>query len=504
MIIWTIGTSILLVFLFVLQIPQTLWDLYRTYKVTRNIPGMPTHWLRGNLDMVQQDQKTRMKFLKFVQEKKHKFVKILMGPFMPIIWVVHCQPVHKIVKFEKPEDVYTYMRPWLGDGLVTSQQPKNKRHRRMITPAFHHDILKGYVPVINSCLEIFLKKWKGLADSGETVDTYKEIASIALDVISRCAFSNESNCQLSTDNQFLEAIPFLTAELTERIVRGPMYAFDFIYFNSSYGRKFKYYCDVAHNYTESVIRERKKALKIDENGVLNEESEAILKRALESRKNLDFLDILLTAHDEDGKGLTDLEIRHETDNFLYAGYDTTTGGVTATLYLLAKYPEHQDKVREEVKGVLMGREWLEYDDLKDLKYTMCCIKEAMRLFPPVLAFSRLTSEDIEIDGYVIPKDVILMVDISCIHRHPDTWENPNEYDPLRFSPSNCEGRDPYAYVPFSAGNRSCPGQTFATNEEKILVASIIHRFEIALDKVHSGEGMLLPPLKNVQLKLKSV
>ena len=120
------------------------------------------------------------------------------------------------------------------------------------------------------------------------------------------------------------------------------------------------------------------------------------------------------------------------DTFILAGHHTTTTGMSWTLYCLAKHPEHQDKIREEVRSVLMGREWLEYEDLKDLKYTTWCIKESVRLYPPVYRLGRCTTEDIEIEGHVIPKNVMVLVEIFQIHRHPDTWENPNEYNPLRF------------------------------------------------------------------------
>ena len=81
--------------------------------------------------------------------------------------------------------------------------------------------------------------------------------------------------------------------------------------------------------------------------------------------------------------MTDQEIRNKTNLFMAAGHDTTTSALSWTLYCLAKCPEHQDKVRVEVNAVLMGREQLEYGDLKELKYTTWCIKEAMRLYPPV-------------------------------------------------------------------------------------------------------------------------
>ena len=172
---------------------------------------------------------------------------------------------------------------------------------------------------------------------------------------------------------------------------------------------------------------------------------------------------------------------------MFEGHDTTTSGISWTLYCLAQYPEHQEKVREEVRNVLMGREWLEYDDLKELKYTQWVIKEAMRLYPPVFQIFREPAEDVELNGHLIPKGMHISITIRIIQRHPDIWENPNEFDPLRFHPSNVEGRDALAYMPFSAGPRNCIGQNFAMNEERVVVASIVHRFRVSLEEGHKVE-----------------
>ena len=253
-----------------------------------------------------------------------------------------------------------------------------------------------------------------------------------------------------------------------------------------------------------VIRERKAALGLDGPDA---DRDAALKKANEQRKYLDFLDILLTAADQDGKGLSDLEIRDEADTFMFEGHDTTTSGMCWTLYCLAKHPEHQEKVREEVKSVLMGREWLEYEDLKDLKYTHWCIKEAMRLYPPVFFIFRQASEDLELDGHVIPKGMQVGISIRNIHRHPDIWENPNDFDPLRFHPSNVEGRDPYAYMPFSAGYRNCIGQNFALNEERLIVASLVLRFRLSLVEGHKVEMLptvVLRAANDIAVNLESI
>ena len=494
--IWGLITGVLLVCLLVLSIPQRLYHFYKICKAVKTIPGLPTHWLWGNLHQFRNDETSYMKLLSFTQENNYKMTKAWIGPFFPVILISHSDVASKLLKLPKERYFYSYLVPWLGEGLLISKGKKWQRNRHLLTPAFHYQILKAYVPVVNSCLEIFLKKWTGVANDGVSVYAFKDVGKLSLDVIMRCAFSTESNCQLSEDHLYIKSISDMIHLLNDRIPN-LIYNSDLIYGLTSDGKKFNQACKIAHNFTESVIRERKKALEIGDSEE-KRETEAVLRRASKQRKYLDFLDILLTACDEDGKGLTDLEIRDEVDTFMFAGHDTTTSGISWTLYCLAKHPEHQDKIREEVRDILMGREWLEYDDLKELNYTQWCIKEAMRLYPPAPETLRTTTENIEIDGHVLPKGVSLSIIFFQIHRHPDLWENPNEYNPLNFHPSKAEGRDPYAYMPFSAGYRNCIGQNFAIIEEKMVIASIINRFQVILDEEHevSMEPQIIMRAKN--------
>ena len=411
----------------------------------------------------------------FVSKNRYKLTKGWIGPFQPRVVVHHCELARKVLKEPKDDNSYSLLKPWLGDGLLISQGKKWFRNRRLLTPAFHYEILKPYINVYNSCLKIMLQKWTASAEKKEPVKVFETVKLLSLDIIMRCVFSFESSCQQegAEKDPYLQAVCNLVELTAERFVI-LHHRIDWIYYLSANGCKYRKACKIAHDYSEKVIKERRKTLK------MNQES-------TNKRKYLDFLDILLTAADEDGNGLSDLEIRDEADTFMFEGHDTTTSGISWTLYCLAKYPEHQEKVREEVKNVLMGRECLDYDDLKELKYTQWCIKEAMRLYPPVFFFVRRASSDIELDGHLIPKGMVIDVAIRNIHRHPDTWENPNEYDPLRFHPSNAEGRDPYAYIPFSAGQRNCIGQNFALNEEKLVIASILNRFNLSLVEGHKVE-----------------
>ena len=482
--VWSSVLAVVVVCLFLFKIPQRVWGFFKVCKAMKTIPGWSTHWFWGNLHQIKSDQATLMKLISYVKENRYKVIKFWMGPLFPVVSVCHCDAVSKVLKLSKDQDLYSYLLPWLGEGLLISEGKKWQRNRHLLTPAFHYEILKSYVPVVNSCLEIFLKKWTAAANDGESVYVFKDIGKLSLDIITHCAFSTETNCQLCEEHPYISTVSDIVHLIDSRFMK-ILYRNEFIYYLTPEGRRFKQACLEAHNFTESVIRERKKALGLENE--LNKDSEDVLKRARETRKYLDFLDILLIARDEDGKGLTDLEIRNEADTFMFEGHDTTTSGMSWTLYCLAKHPEHQDKIREEVRNVLMGREWFEYDDLKELKYTQWCIKEAMRLYPPVLRFRRKTTEDTEIVGHVIPRGITITMSVMQIHRHPDTWENPNEYNPLNFHPSKAEGRHPYAYIPFSAGYRNCIGQIFALNEMKIVIASIINRFQVALDEAHEVE-----------------
>ena len=475
--IWTaiIGFLLLLLSLVLWTVPRHLYNFYRKCKAVRDIPGWPTHWLWGNLHQMRLDESFLNEWKDYITRNRYRITRAWIGPFLPRVVVHHCDLARKVLKEPKHENGYSLLKPWLGDGLLISQGKKWFRNRRLLTPAFHYEILKPYVEVYNNCLEIMLKKWTTSAKENEPVKVFETVKLLSLDIVMRCVFSFESNCQQegTKNHPYIQAVCDLI-ELTAARFVTLHHRVDWIYYLTANGRKYRRACKVAHDYSEMVIKERRKVLTKNQ---VN----------MKGRKYLDFLDILLTAADEDGNGLTDLEIRDEADTFMFEGHDTTTSGISWTLYCLAKYPEHQEKIREEVRSVLMGRECLEYNDLKDLKYTQWCIKEAMRLYPPVFFIVREASTDLELDGHVIPEGMVIDVSIRMIHRHPDVWKNPDNYDPLRFHPNNVEGRDPFAYLPFSAGQRNCIGQNFALNEEKLVIASIVHRFKLSLVKDHKVE-----------------
>ena len=507
---WTFASLLSVVGLLVaalLKLLSSAYSLYCKVKAMRDIPSFPEppHWFLGHIPVIWKMMKSERKalaYFNYIRTNKIKLVKFWVGPFTPNITIHHCSLVPKALKLPKNRRGYDLLRPWLGDGLLISEGSKWARNRRLLTPAFHYEILTPYIGVYNKCLEVLFSKWSTSARVSDPVKLFESVRLLSLDIILQCSFSFSSDCQsLEHKHPYIQAVQEIVDLASLRFV-SVVGRINWLYSLTPTGRKYKNYCKLAHNYSRTVIQNRKKELEISSSNLSMSESEL---KAKKKGKYLDFLDILLIARDDEGNGLTDQEIQDEVDTFLFEGHDTTTSGMCWTLYCLAKHPEHQEKVREEVRSVLMGREWLEYDDLKELKYTQWCIKEAMRLYPPVFFISRETTEDVELEGYHIPKGIRVGINIRSIQRNSDTWENPDEFDPLRFHPSNCEGRHPFAYIPFSGGQRNCIGQNFALNEERVVIASIVNRFKLSLVEGHHVESapfIVLRSTNDIQVNLE--
>ncbi|XP_006898395.1 PREDICTED: cytochrome P450 4F8-like [Elephantulus edwardii] len=189
-------------------------------------------------------------------------------------------------------------------------------------------------------------------------------------------------------------------------------------------------------------------------------------------------------HDENGKRLSDEDIHAEVETFMFGGHDTTASGLSWVLYNLAKHPEYQERCRKEVQELLKdrGSEEIEWDDLAQLPFLTMCIKESMRLYPPVTTIFRCCTQDTVLpDGRVIPKDTNCLITIFGTHHNPSIWPDPEVYDPFRFNLENSQKMSPLAFIPFSFGPRNCIGQKFAMAEMKVILALTLLRFRILPD-----------------------
>ncbi|XP_007249665.3 cytochrome P450 4B1 [Astyanax mexicanus] len=461
-------------------------------------PGPPGHWLLGNTNEFQQDGTDLEKIITFGENYPYAF-PLWFGPDISILNIHHPAYVKTILSSTEPKDdiAYRFLTTWIGEGLLVSAGQRWFRHRRLLTPGFHYDILKPYVKIMSDSAKIMLDKWETYAKTQESFELFQHVSLMTLDSIMKCAFSCESNCQTeSGTNKYIKAVYDL-CDLVNLRFRVFLYHIDFIFHLSPHGYMYRRACRIAHEHTEEVIRKRKE--------VLTKEKEQNLSQ---KKRNLDFLDILLCARDEQQQGLSDEDIRAEVDTFMFEGHDTTASGLAWILYALACNPEHQQKCRVEIQQALEGKDSIEWEDLSKIPYTTMCIKESLRLYPPVPGMARkLTKPMTFFDGRTVPEGCIVGTSVYGIHRNATVWENPNVFDPLRFLPENTAKRSPHAFVPFSAGPRNCIGQNFAMNEMKVGTMMTLKKYILIQDPDHVPKmipRLVLRSINGVNIKIKLV
>ncbi|XP_016054825.1 PREDICTED: cytochrome P450 4B1 isoform X2 [Miniopterus natalensis] len=454
-------------------------------KAMDSFPGPPAHWLFGHSLEVQQTENLD-KILSWTRQFPYAH-PLWFGPFLGFLNIYEPDYAKAVYSRGDPKasDVYDYFLKWIGKGLLVLNGPKWFQHRKLLTPGFHYDVLKPYVKVFAESTCAMLDKWEEKARELKSFDISPDVGLMTLDTLMKCTFGKGHNGLSHRDNTYYLAVRDLTLLMQQRLETFHHHN-DFIYWLTPRGRRFLRACRVAHDHTDQVIRERKAALQ--------DEKE---QEKIQNWRHIDFLDILLGARDESGIKLSDADLRAEVDTFMFEGHDTTTSSISWFLYCMALNPEHQDRCREEVREILGDRDSLQWDDLGKMTYLTMCIKESLRLYPPVPQVYRQLSQPVSfVDGRSLPAGSLISLHIYALHRNSAVWPDPEVFDPLRFSPENSTGRHPFAFMPFSAGPRNCIGQQFAMNEVKVATALCLHRFEFSLDP-------LRPPIQVLQLVLRS-
>ncbi|XP_036815778.1 cytochrome P450 4F3 isoform X2 [Oncorhynchus mykiss] len=429
-------SALVVLLLLSLRVVCLLWSHAQFTRRLRCFSKPPTqNWLMGHLGEMRSTEEGLQAVDQLVRTYSHS-CSWFLGPFYSLVRLFHPDYIKPLLLAPasitvKDELFYGFLRPWLGQSLLLSNGDDWFRRRRLLTPAFHFDILKNYVKIFNHSSDIMHSKWRRLVAEGESrQDMFNHISLMTLDSLLRCTFSYNSNCQESS-SEYIAAIFELSTLVIER--RGRiLHHWDCLYWRSPEGQRFKQACSVVHGFTRTVVQERRAQL------LHRGEPEGPDTTGGEEKKKkrvADFIDLLLLSKDEDGHGLTDEEIKAEADTFMFGGHDTTASGISWVLYNLSQHQDYQDRCRAEVNDLLQDRK----------------------------------TEDL---------DCICLVSIYGNHHNPEIWPDPDVYNPMRFDPENSKDRSSHAFIPFSSGPRNCIGQKFAMAELRVVVALTLRRFRL--------------------------
>ncbi|KAE9611186.1 putative cytochrome P450 [Lupinus albus] len=234
----------------------------------------------------------------------------------------------------------------------------------------------------------------------------------------------------------------------------------------------------------------------------------------DDRSQNDFMDVLIsTFQDQDVicGHKREIVIKATSMILILTGSGSTAMTLTWALSLLLNHPNVLKAAKKELDINIGKHKWVQECDIKDLKYLQAIIKETLRLYPPApLTGIREATEECYVSGYCVPKGTRLLINLWNLHRDPEIWCNPNEFQPERFLNTHAHiefQSQEFELIPFSFGRRSCPGMTFGLQVVHLTLARLIQGFDITTKdgvKVDMSEGLgvALPKEKPLEVMLK--
>lgn len=341
---------------------------------------------------------------------------------------------------------YRKLADVLGQGLLTSEGETWRKQRKLAQPIFHNDRVKNYVPIFTRRAQRMADDWRARGE----VDLHAEMMRLTLEIVCEALFRASIEADVPRIDTALDAItrafmgfPFPMWMPLPRHVRA--------------WRGLRQLDAVIHR----MIAERKAELA--EGGAPGQ----------------DLLSLLLGALDDDGRPMSDQQLRDELITVFLAGHETTAIALTFAVDLISRHPEVAGKLRTEWARHLGNRE-VTAADLPQLDYTRAVLQETLRLYPPAWFIGRETVDRYRIADYELPRGTTVFLCPIQIQRDARFFPDPLRFDPARWLDAQREKTPRYAYFPFGAGQRSCIGAGFAMLEMTAVLPTIFRVCDVWL------------------------
>jgi cytochrome P450 len=375
---------------------------------------------------------------------------------------------------------YRPLRALIGDGLLTSEGERWRRHRRLVQPVFSRRHVTTFGPAMTGSARRLVARWDTLTD-GTVINVSAQVGGLALDIVGRALFGSDLSGDAEQIGRAMDAgqrvavlatfLPLRWGPASTRAVR-------------ALARRAGRTPEGVEGPAARIIAGRRSAGpcgRADDPGHDGRAAEAgPASRAAGPRDgNANLLDVLLSGGPRDGPPLTDGEVADEVATFMLAGHETSANALCWSLALLSAYPSARQRLEAELDTVLGDRD-PDAGDADKLVWTRAVVAETMRLYPPAWTIERDAVADDELPGVRIPAGSLVATPPYLVHRHPDFWADPAGFDPGRFLPEGEGPRHRYAYIPFGGGRRACIGASFAELETVLVLATIARRYRLEL------------------------
>lgn len=337
----------------------------------------------------------------------------------------------------------------LGDGLVASNGELWRRQRKLMAPFFTPKGVQAYAQLMLSDGARLMERWQGLASQGAEVEIAEEMTFVTASIILKAMFSSET---IESIHQMKDAVETMIGFVDTKMAGVPLP----LWLPTAKNRRYIAARELVHRAIRGVIAER--------------------RAVEEARWPDDLLTRLMQARDEEtGQAMSEGLLRDESITTFFAGHETTARTMTFAWYALAANPTVTQRLHEELDRVLAGRAPTA-ELLRQLPYTLQVIKEVLRLYPAAPFYVRDAIAGDQIGGFEVPAGAAVMLSPYYTHRHPQFWDDPEVFDPDRWTREREAGRHSHAYHPFAAGPRICIGNHFSLLESHVLLAMLATRF----------------------------
>jgi cytochrome P450 len=376
-------------------------------------------------------------------------VRIRLGPQI-VYWVNKPDLVRQVLAdagtFEKGMQV-DKIRPFVGNGLVTSIGDRHLRRRRLVQPAFHRARIAGYVETMRALAVDAVERWH----DGERIDADKQFAQLTLRVVGKTLFSTTLGNEAV--DEFVRSMPLMMDGIGRRIrdpfgVRGRL--------PTPANREF-----------EAAIRRLRDVV-----------DRIVAGYRAAGADHGDVASMLLLARDEEtGEGLTDEEVSDEVLTLLTAGHETTANALSWAVHHLGERPDLEARVHAEVDEVA-GDRGVTFEDIPHLGFLHSVIMETLRLYPPAWILTRRTTATAMLGDVKVPADASVFFAPYALQRDPAVYPRPDVFDPDRWSTDRSTLTQRPSFVPFGGGRRQCIGDVFAMTELAVVLATIAQRWRL--------------------------
>ncbi|XP_061395561.1 probable cytochrome P450 313a4 [Musca vetustissima] len=360
----------------------------------------------------------------------------------PVLLVTEPDIIHDILASPCCTNKSVFYKPLniaVGTGLFSLKDPEWSVHRKYLNPAFGFKMLQSFMPIFNEEVDKVVELFK---ETTEFPDVTSLLQNFTLNVAIRTTMG------VNVANEFQ---------------------------NGSKSGIIKSFQCILENLPLMMLINNKLNGDGGEANLMQGESKNIfIDQVIELMKK----NVFTLQHVED-----------ESNTIIFGAFETTANTIGHILVLLAMFPEFQQKVYEELLAMFPdgGDFDVTYANIQNMTYMDMVINESMRLLTPVPFVARENSSDIELsNGMVIPAGVQFVLNIFTMHRGKDLWgPKADMFDPDHFLPCNMEGKQPYAFIPFTKGIRNCIGWKYGLMSTKVTLAKLLRNFKFSTDLQYS-------------------